>query len=252
MMPPGLKRLYQSKQEALAFVVLSTWTHLPSSHLYRHRFIPVELLHVDVALASRSEEHNSSFSQGHPSHCQKLWDAHKVSSILESARDAQAKARLQAASVKESGAWLNAFPISALSLRIDDETVRVAVGLCLGTQLCHPHSCCRCGTAVDRLGIHGLSCRKSKGHHHHHHSELNDIVHWALTTAHIIPSRLEAASVLRSDGKRPDGTSVVPWQRGKLIVWVTTCSVCSVICSNAASGDGLVVAAAEGRKKIKY
>ena len=38
-----------------------------------------------------------------------------------------------------------------------------------------------------------------------------------------IPSRLEPASVLRSDGKWPDGISVVPWQRGKLLVWDTTC-----------------------------
>ena len=53
--------------------------------------------------------------------------------------------------------------------------------------------------------------------------ELNDIVHRALTTAHI-PSRLEPASVLRSDGKRPDGISVVRWQRGKLLVWDATCS----------------------------
>ena len=61
------------------------------------------------------------------------------------------------------------------------------LGLRLGTQLCHPHSCYHCGTEVDELGIHGLSCRKSEGRHHRH-SELKDIVHRALITAHI-PSR---------------------------------------------------------------
>ena len=160
----------------------------------------------------------------------------------------QAKARLQAASVKESGAWLNAFPISALGLRMDDETIRVAVGLHLSTQLCHLHSCYHCGTEVDGLGIHGLSCRKSEGRHHRH-LELNDIVHRALTTARI-PSRLEPASVLCSDGKRPDGISVVPWQRGKLLIWDATCSdtfALSYVASTA-SGAGLVAAAAEGRK----
>ena len=39
-----------------------------------------------------------------------------------------------------------------------------------------------------------------------------------------IPSRLEPASVLRSDRRWPDGISVVRWQRGKLLVWDTTCS----------------------------
>ena len=91
----------------------------------------------------------------------------KVDALLESAHDVQAKARLQAAYVKDSGAWLkNALPISALGLRMNDETVRVAVGLRLGTQFCHPHSCYHCGTELDGLGIHGLSCRKSEGRHH--------------------------------------------------------------------------------------
>ena len=110
------------------------------------RFGPAELLHVYVALASWSEDHNNPAPQGTDSQRQKLWDAYKVSSkfdtLLESAQDVQAKARLQAASVKESEAWLNALPISALGLRMDDETMRVAVGLRLGTQLSEKFSCC--------------------------------------------------------------------------------------------------------------
>ena len=39
-------------------------------------------------------------------------------------------------------------PVSALGLRVDDDTVRVAVGLRLGTAICGPHSCQRCGSAV--------------------------------------------------------------------------------------------------------
>lgn len=37
-----------------------------------------------------------------------------------------------AAFVAKSGAWLNTLPNSSLGLRMDDNTVRVAVGLCLG------------------------------------------------------------------------------------------------------------------------
>ena len=38
---------------------------------------------------------------------------------------------------------------------------------------------------------------------------LNDIIHRALTTSHI-PSRLEPTGLDRSDGKRPDGITMVP------------------------------------------
>ena len=43
-----------------------------------------------------------------------------------------------------SGAWLQAWPITACGLRLDDEAIRVAVGLRLGVSLCTPtHVCVR-------------------------------------------------------------------------------------------------------------
>ena len=86
--------------------------------------------------------------------------------LLESAPDATSRARLLAASSKESGMWLSALPISSLGLRMDDQTVRVAVGLRLGTPLCQPHTCCHCGAEVDCLATHGLSCKWSGGRHY--------------------------------------------------------------------------------------
>lgn len=53
-----------------------------------------------------------------------------------------------AASCKESGAWLNALPISSAGLRLDDDTLCIAVGLCLGTPLCSPIPV---ATAMDKL-----------------------------------------------------------------------------------------------------
>ena len=41
----------------------------------------------------------------------------------------------------ESGAWLQALPMSSRGLCMDDDTLRVAAGLCLGATLCQPHSC---------------------------------------------------------------------------------------------------------------
>ena len=108
-----------------------------------------------------------------------------------------------------------------LSPRLDDNTLRVSVGLRLGSPLCRPHTCHHCGAEVDCHAIHGLSCRWSQGRHHRH-ATINYIIHRALSSAKI-PSRLEPSGLYRSDGKRPDGITVVPWQRGKLLVWDATC-----------------------------
>ena len=116
---------------------------------------------------------------------QKAWDTpciEAVSSTLLSLVDDDyvCKGRLLAAQQKESGAWLNAPPVSSLWLRMDDEAIRNAVGLCLGTSLCLPHPCHPCGSQVENTGAHGLSCRKSMGRHVRH-SSVNDIICRSLT-----------------------------------------------------------------------
>ena len=175
-----------------------------------------------------------------------------VNALFEAASDEKSRARLLAASSKESGAWLHAVPVSSLGLRMDNNTVRVAVGLRLGAAICHPHTCCHCGAEVDHLATHGLSCRKSEGRHFRH-SALNDIVHRALSSANI-PSPLEPAGISRSDGKRPDGISLVPWERGRLLVWDATCSdtYAPSYITSAASEAGAVASQAEERKITKY
>ena len=79
-----------------------------------------------------------------------------------------AHARLLAAMAKEPGAWLGVMPISSVGLRLDDDTIRVAVGLRIGASLCSPHLCCHCGAQVDHFATHGLSCRWSEGRHSRH------------------------------------------------------------------------------------
>ena len=145
---------------------------------------------------------------------QKSWDTIKASNTAEGLLADAPDPRLLAYRVKETGAWLDVLPISSLGLRMNDNTIRVAVGLRLGAPLCRPHSCYHCGAGVDSLGTHGLSCRSSEGRHHRH-AALNDIVHRTLTSAKI-PARLEPSGLQRSDGKRPDGITMVPWKCGKL------------------------------------
>ena len=112
--------------------------------------------------------------------------------------------------------------------------------------------CLHCGAEVNHLGTHGLSCVQSEGHHHRH-AVINDIVHRALIAAHI-PSRSEPSGIFRSDGKCPDGITVVPWKSGRLLVWDVTCpdTFAPSYLPSAASGVGAVTAAAEERKKRKY
>ena len=75
---------------------------------------------------------------------------------------------------------------------------------------------------VDCFGLHGLSCHFSTAWSSQH-AALNDVMHRALSTCHI-PSGLEPTGLDRSDGKRPDGITTVPWKSGNLLVWDATCS----------------------------
>lgn len=51
---------------------------------------------------------------------------------------------------------------------------------------------------------------------------MNDLIKRALATAGY-PSRLEPKGLIREDGKRADGVSLVPWLHGKCLVWDATC-----------------------------
>ena len=135
---------------------------------------------------------------------------------------------------------------------MDNNTVLVAVGLRLGSPLCHPHTCHHCGTQVDGTALHGLSCRWSVGRHQRH-TAVNDIIHCALSAAHL-PSRLEPTGLSRSDGKRPDGVTLVPWRSGRLHVWDVTCpdTFAPSHLPSATREAGAVAAQAERNKQEKY
>ena len=97
--------------------------------------------------------------------------------------------------------------------------MRVAVGPRLGTPLCIPHQC-PCGAQVDSVGTHGLSCKRSAARIQRHNA-LNDIIHRSLITAGV-PSSKEPSGLIRSDGKRPDGVTQIPWSSGKCLAWDVT------------------------------
>ena len=125
----------------------------------------------------------------------------------------------------------------------------MAMGLRLWATLCHPHVC---QTQVDHQGLHGLSCRRSQGRHPRH-AAINDIVKRSLTSAEA-PSHLEPMTIYRSDGKRPDGATVMPWKSGRVLVWDATCpnTYAPSHISLATREAGAVAAHAEQRKRSKY
>lgn len=141
--------------------------------------------------------------------------------LFEECTTDSSKARLLANNSKESGAWLNAFPFSSLGTLLDNQSFRIAVSLRLGIPVCVPHTCV-CGAQVDKLGQHGLCCKKSAGRYARH-AMVNDLIKRALITCKI-PSLLEPTGCNRSDGKKPDGLTLVPWRNGKPMVWDFTCA----------------------------
>ena len=76
-------------------------------------------------------------------------------------------------------------------------------------------------------------------------------VHWFQRRS--LPD-LSQRALLRLDGKRPDGMSIIPWTSGRLLVWDATCSD-TFAASNihgAVTEAGAVEAQAELNKISKY
>ena len=171
--------------------------------------------------------------------------------VVSSQSDIRSQVRLLAVMAPHNGDWLHALPISSCGLRLDDEAVRVAVGLRLGSRLCEPHQC-PCGADVNPEGTHGLACSRSSGRSTRHHA-LNDLVWRSLIRADV-PSIKEPAGLLRSDGKRPDGLTQIPWKAGRCMTWDVTVTD-TLAESYLASTSTTAGAAAEGaasRKELKY
>ena len=110
--------------------------------------------HIDLALIAWKQSHTEPPPSLPESSHQRVWDAPLIAATITSLLDGasqQATVRLLAVATPELGAWLNALPISSLGLKVDDDVVRIAVGLRLGVAICHPHKCCSCGADVESL-----------------------------------------------------------------------------------------------------
>ena len=115
--------------------------------------------------------------------------------------------------------WLNVVPCKNIGLKLDDQQLRISIGLRLGDNICVAHTC-HCGKRVEWDGLHRLSCTKSAGRFSRH-ATLNSLIKQTLGSLDL-PSMLESRGLYRTDGKRPDGVTMIPWEMGKQLVWDVT------------------------------
>ena len=155
---------------------LASYTFLSSSactvHLVEHIFSESlkgtsapEVQQAIVEWCKLSDASPPSSSSAN--HRQRAWDSRQVefiySKLVETAPTPRNHVKLLEATTKESGAWLNAHPSTFLELRLEDEVVRISIGLRLEASISFPHQCRLCGLDVDAIATHGFSCFKSEG-----------------------------------------------------------------------------------------
>ena len=210
---------------------------------------------ADTCLTSHVNKYSGHQPSGTAQSKQRAWDKVVVdteySLLMSKYVEPYHRARLLAAAAPHSGDWLHALPIASCGLHLDDDAVRVAVGLRLGCALCQAHTC-PCGSTVDTLGSHALSCKKNAGRIQRY-ANLNDLVHRALIRAGI-PAVKEPQGLIRDDGKRPDGVTLVPWQTGRSATWDVTVvdTLAASYRSDSALAAGSAAEGAAARKTAKY
>jgi len=82
------------------------------------------------------------------------------------------------------------------------------------------------------------------------HHALNDLVARSFASAGVSVTK-EPAGLFRSDGKRPDGVSLVPWQSDKSLCWDVTVT-CPLAVDRASHQAGAAAELAATRKEDKY
>jgi len=131
---------------------------------------------------------------------------------------------------------------------LSDSEVRIAVGLRLRVPIVKG--------PVEWIfppdGHHGLSCRKGPGRQSRHHA-VNEIIAHTLRSVGV-PAILEPTGLIRGDGKRPDGATLIPWSGARPMLWDFICTdtfAPSHLRKNS-FWPGAAASAAEAIKTAKY
>ena len=139
----------------------------------------------------------------------------KTARDLVSRMDDKGSKFLNAHQGKFGSQWFNVVPCKNLGLKLDDQQLRISIRLRLGANSCVAHTC-HCGKSVERDGLHGLSCTKSAGRFSRH-ATLTSLIKQTLGSLDL-PSMLEPRGLYRTDGRRPDGVTMIPWEMGQQLV----------------------------------
>ena len=160
-------------------------------------------------------------------HLQRSWDRASIKQaseiIVENASTDRDRARLIAVASLDSGDWLHALPVCSCGLRLDDEAIRVAIGLRLGRPFV-PSTPATVAHGSTALVTHVLSCRLGTGRLARH-QQLNDSVCRALERASIV-SKQRVNEI--SCGTANCAQTVLPssLREGlKCLTWVVTVAV---------------------------
>ena len=133
-----------------------------------------------------------------------------------------------------------------------NQQLRIAKKIYACADIYERHKCV-CGKDVTEYGWHGLSCSK-KAARFSRHSNLNALIKQSLSSIHI-PSDLEPRHLYRTNQKRPDGLTLVPWAFGKQLLWDVTVVDSLAPCrinDGSVCNPGTAAAEAEERKKDKF
>ncbi|XP_021957065.1 uncharacterized protein LOC110853130 [Folsomia candida] len=223
------------------------------------QILPVYLHGSDAAIAEGEERWTSLGPTNLPPNTvrglQTAWERPiidiTVSHLVVAAATSEDTARLCALRDKYAGIWLNALPSPQIGTLLSNEAFRIAISLRLGCDVCQPHTC-PCGAQVSSRGYHGLSCRRSAGRWSRH-AAANDVIARALRSADV-PCILEPPGCSHQDGKHPDGMTLVPWARGRSLVWDFTCAdtFAPSYLPETVRHQGAAATKAEDRKKKLY
>ena len=153
------------------------------------------------------------------SHMQSSWDVpltiKKFDSLLQHSPSCQP--RLQSLSLNYASDWLSAAPCSKVGTLLNNEEIRSSVCFRLGINLYSAHPC-KCGEVCDEKGVHSFSCSRNNGRIIRH-DMLNQVISQALTSVGL--TNIKEPSNLHPN-LRPDGITVLPFIRGKSLIWDVT------------------------------
>jgi hypothetical protein len=184
---------------------------------------------------------------------QKSWDniicKNKFVNLLSIDTNVITQARLQSNALKHAGVWLNALPSAKIGNLLSDEEMRISACFRLGIQIYEEHIC-KCGAVVDKFGAHSFSCKRNNGKMLRHNI-VNSIISKSLTSAGL-QNKTEPSNLINANNLRPDGITLIPFKRGKSLVWDVTLPHPLAVSHLQNFSPGKSATNAENKKLIKY